>query len=171
MRGGPRAANGFPPEGVTPTPLPGSHPQSFLSAMSDREAQDRPSLKFERRCRLTTRAEYNRVFTRHKVSQDRLFRVLARSNDRTYCRLGLAVSTRVCKRAVGRNRLKRVIRESFRAHGQELAAAGGKDIVVLPSPMAATICNSDLCESLQNHWRRIAGTESPPVGANRRKLE
>jgi len=134
--------------------------------MADREAQDGPSMKFERHCRLTTRAEYNRVFARHRVSQDRFFRVLARPNDRTCCRLGLAVSTRVCKRAVGRNRLKRVIRESFRAHGQELAATGGKDIVVLPTPMAATICNTELRGSLQDHWRRIADTEPPPVGTH-----
>lgn len=55
--------------------------------------------------------------------------VVARPNGLPRMRLGLSVGRR-CGRAVVRNRLKRVVRESFRlAPGRML---GGLDVVVIP---------------------------------------
>jgi ribonuclease P protein component len=78
----------------------------------------------------------------------------------------MAVSRRVDRRAVVRNRIKRVIRESFRRHF--LAPAGmvpdrapgagtayPLDIVVLPRPGIATISNRRLFASLDAHWMRL----------------
>ncbi len=76
-------------------------------------------------------------------------------------RLGLAVSTRVCKQATGRNRLKRLVRESFRRHQELLATGGGVDIVVLPKPLAATMCNRTLSDALEGHWHRCATAGEP----------
>lgn len=87
--------------------------------------------------------------------QDPCFRILYRATRNPVSRLGMAVSTKVCKQAVGRNRLKRVIRESFRQHQAFLSGNGSHDIVVLPSRQAATICNSVLQASLARHWRNI----------------
>lgn len=115
-------------------------------------------MKFTRDHRLTRQADFRRVFSRPQVTRDDCFKVLRRGNDLPYCRLGLAVSRKACRTAVGRNRLKRLIRESFSAHQQQLASNGGLDIVVLPSPLAATICNSELRNLLRAHWKRI---ESP----------
>ena len=97
--------------------------------------------------------EFRRVFSRPVVSQDRYFRVLSRGNDLGISRLGMAVSTKVCKRAVGRNRLKRLVRESFRQHEAVQAQGVGLDFVVLPSRSAASICNERLTRALDRHWR------------------
>jgi ribonuclease P protein component len=112
-------------------------------------------MKFPPRSRLLSQAQFRYVFARPVVSSDSCFRVLSRVNDLDYCRLGMAVSRKVCKRAKGRNQLKRVIRESFRNHQESLSRRGGHDIVVLPSSQAASICNKALFESLQAHWQNI----------------
>ena len=70
----------------------------------------------------------------------------------------MAVSRQVDRHAVGRNRIKRVIRESFRqSFGKSFGAvieeiSPGIDFVVLPRREAATICNQQLFQSLQAHW-------------------
>ncbi|KAA9131489.1 ribonuclease P protein component [Marinihelvus fidelis] len=110
---------------------------------------------FPKSSRLVNGAQYSRVFERPRVYQDRCFRILARSSDGEDARLGLAVSKKVSREAVGRNRLKRVIRESFRQRRHDLADFGGIDIVVLPARRAATICNRELFESLAGLWQRL----------------
>jgi ribonuclease P protein component len=112
--------------------------------------------QFGRASRLTKADEFRRVFSRSKISQDRHFRVLCRPNNLERARLGLAVSKKVCARATGRNRLKRLIRESFRNHQESLAAQGGIDIVVLPKQGAASMCNTTLRNALDKHWARCA---------------
>jgi ribonuclease P protein component len=120
--------------------------------------------QYGRASRLTKAVEFRRVFSRSKVSQDRHFRVLYRPNDLDRSRLGLAVSKKVCPRATGRNRLKRLIRESFRRHQELLAAQGGVDIVVLPKRGAASMCNTTLRNALEQHWARCATFAAATVG-------
>ena len=107
--------------------------------------------KFQRASRLTKAVEFRRVFSRPHVSQDRLFRVLCRPNSLDRSRLGLAVSKKACARAADRNRLKRIIRESFRKHQHSLTEL---DVVVLPKHQAATMCNRTLTTALEQHWAR-----------------
>ena len=120
--------------------------------------------QFRRASRLTKAVEFRRVFSRPEISQDRYFRVLCRSNDLEWARLGLAVSKKACARATGRNRLKRVIRESFRKHQALLASQGGVDIVVLPKHQAASMCNTTLNSALEKHWARCATFAAPKGG-------
>lgn len=67
--------------------------------------------------------------------------------------MGLAIGKKHCKLATGRNRLKRIVRESFRQHRRQLA---GLDIVVLNQPAAAAASNRALFDSLALHWKRCA---------------
>ena len=78
--------------------------------------------------------------------------VLARKNDLDYPRLGLAVARKAAGKAVRRNRLKRVIRESFRCRQHQLPAV---DCIVMARPAAAGAGNRELAESLERHWQRI----------------
>lgn len=114
-------------------------------------------MKFPRRARINSQAEFRRVFAQSAVSRDPYFKVLFRDNGRDHARLGMAVSRRICRHASGRNRLKRLIRESFRAHQQQLAAAAGHDLVVMPTEQAAAMCNRSLRESLEGHWKTVSG--------------
>jgi ribonuclease P protein component len=123
------------------------------SVPADRNARAPISASFTRNQKLTKPIEFKEVFKKPFVSSDRFFKVLARINQAEYSRLGMAVSRQVDKRAVGRNRIKRVIRESFRQR-----YAGNKvtlDVVVLPRHETASICNEQLFRSLSGHWSRL----------------
>jgi len=109
------------------------------------------SKRFTRQQRLLDATAYGRVFARASRSRDRLFTVLCRPNDGDVARLGLAISRKHCRRAAARNRIKRLVRESFRARQAEL---GGLDIVVINQPAAAEASNGEIFESLDTHWRR-----------------
>jgi len=97
-------------------------------------------------------SEYKRVFSRPKRSADAFFTVLAMVSARQPARLGLAISKKQASRAVDRNRLKRLIRESFRHHRKELA---GLDLVVMARRPALDAGNSRLFRSLRNHWQEL----------------
>lgn len=85
-------------------------------------------------------------------SSDPCLTLIARRNGLEHARLGLVVGKRVDKRAVTRNRVKRLVRESFRQHQQELV---GLDIVVLGRAGASHLDNPALLESLAAHWQRV----------------
>ena len=84
---------------------------------------------FPKQSRLLSAEDFKAVFdnARYKVS-NRHFLFLAIDNDRSEPRLGLVVAKKHVAKAVGRNRLKRIIRERFR-HNKALL--GGLDVVVL----------------------------------------
>lgn len=88
--------------------------------------------------------------------------MLARANTFSFSRLGLAVSRKVAQKAVARNRIKRIIRESFRKeHGTGGGTEQGelhlppRDYVVLPTRAAATISNDRMRQSLTGHWNTL----------------
>jgi ribonuclease P protein component len=92
------------------------------------------------------------VFADSARSADRFFTVLARPNSLNIARLGLTISRRAAKRAVDRNRLKRLARESFRMQ-QQLAPS---DYVVMAKPEAAAADRKALRASLDQHFRRLS---------------
>jgi ribonuclease P protein component len=112
---------------------------------------------FPRSARILNPADFKGVFKENASSQDAFFRILARPSSSGTARLGMAVSKKVHKSAVVRNRIKRVIRESFRVWrtGQDSARAKPLDIVVLARPAAVKAENRQLTESLAVHWNRI----------------
>jgi len=104
--------------------------------------------------RLLTAVHYQRVFKRCEARvSDRFLTILAVPNELPYPRLGTAVSIKAAGNAVQRNRIKRVIRESFRLHQQLL---GSSDLVVLVRPGIRSRNNQQLLSALDTHWRTIA---------------
>jgi ribonuclease P protein component len=101
--------------------------------------------------RLLDAAAYSRVFKKATRSRDKWFTVLCRDNDKDIARLGLAISKKNCRAATGRNRIKRVVRESFRQHQAGLA---GLDVVVINQAAARNADNKTLFDSMAGHWRR-----------------
>lgn len=67
-------------------------------------------------------------------------------------RLGLAVSRKVSKRAVERNRIKRIIRESFRSQREALPPV---DLLVIARTSAAAAANPVLHGDLGEAWRKL----------------
>ena len=82
----------------------------------------------------------------------RCFSVRWRPNGLDHARLGLAVSKRVSKRAVDRNRIKRLVRESFRRARGQLPPI---DLVVMAREVAVAAPGTDLLAELDALWRRL----------------
>ena len=107
---------------------------------------------FPRSSRLLKAAEFRRVFQRPSKSADRYFTLLARSSSLDHPRLGLAISKKHIKRAVDRNRIKRIVRESFRLHQADLPAL---DFVVMAKGGAQKLSNAVLFDALARHWKEF----------------
>lgn len=111
------------------------------------------NFKFSRQQRLLTPAQFSRVFAEQAVrSVDGSLTLLAAPNNVGYPRLGLAIAKKQLRRAVDRNRCKRVIRESFRSHAADLPAL---DIVVLARSELLHTDKPQLHDKLARHWRRL----------------
>lgn len=108
---------------------------------------------FPRAARLLRPSQYTAVFARGEKFVCDGFVVIAANNGEAHARLGLALAKRRIRRAVDRNRVKRVVRESFRHVRPDLPAT---DIVVLARSRTATIDNASLTAQLTRIWQRLA---------------
>ena len=108
---------------------------------------------FKQRFRLSNATDFQQVFRDNQRSVDRLFTVLYRRNGLGYPRLGMAIAKKQVRSAVARNRLKRLIRESFRGAKQQLSDL---DIVIMARRKAETSVNSAVFASLANHWQTLS---------------
>lgn len=102
--------------------------------------------------RLTGPAEYRRVFRHGRRNSDTFFTLVAARNRDSRVRLGMAISRKAAGDAVQRNRLKRLVRESFRRRRLDLPAL---DVVVMARPAAAAATNGRLLQSLTHLWERL----------------
>lgn len=84
-------------------------------------------------------------------------------------RLAFAVAQKHVDSAVRRNRIKRIVRESFRRHADELE---GFDVVVISRPGIAKLDPGALRSEVDRQWRRLAaeGFKVPRRGASPRGI-
>jgi ribonuclease P protein component len=109
---------------------------------------------YPRSLRLLQSKDFHRVFNQTDCkSADRCLVLLAHRNNLEHPRLGMAIAKKKIKSAVQRNRIKRLVRESFRNHRVSLL---GIDIVVMSRSVAAETSNLVLLNNLQNHWKTLA---------------
>lgn len=120
--------------------------------------------------RLRRPSEFRAVFAEGRKFVCDGFVIIAAARDRENARLGLALAKRRIARAVDRNRVKRVLRESFRSARADL---GRVDVVVLARSRTATMENAELFSQLARIWPKIArlsdapnaaGADGPPAG-------
>jgi len=102
--------------------------------------------------RLRTPEDFRRVLKTGHRRGDTLLTMIAVPGNAQGARLGLAISRKVSKSAVVRNRIKRVVRECFRLRRESLPAV---DIVVMARPAAAKADNGQIAASLERHFDRI----------------
>jgi ribonuclease P protein component len=117
------------------------------------------STQFTRVQRLLKADQFKHVFNSGIRRHDKFFTVIAaRQQAEEYpvsaCRLGLAISRKAAARATDRNRIKRIVRESFRLANPRWDNTN-IDLVVMAKRGSTGARNARLFHSLQAHWQRI----------------
>lgn len=97
------------------------------------------------------------MFARGRRQADDDFVVIWAPSPAARPRLGLAISKRRAKRAVDRNRIKRVVRESFRHAAADLPDV---DVVVLARQATHRRTRRQLFDSLTQHWHKLCNQQS-----------
>ena len=127
---------------------------------------DHPALvvsqDYGREKRLLTARHFKAVFDSPsgKVPGKNLL-LLARENGLPHPRLGLVIGKKSVKLSVQRNRLKRLMRDSFRQHQGILA---GWDIVIVARKGLGDVENPELHQHFGKLWKRLArNTPAPSV--------
>ncbi|MFK8018979.1 MAG: ribonuclease P protein component [Pseudomonadales bacterium] len=107
------------------------------------------SFSFTKQCRLLCAADYGPVFEQadFKVSSKTIL-ILARHNTQGIPRLGLVISKKNVRLAVDRNRIKRLVRESFRTTTNLPTV----DIVFLARRGLAEQSNVALSREIERLW-------------------
>lgn len=108
---------------------------------------------FPKSLRLLHSGDFQLVFANppFRASHQHLL-MLARPNDLPRARLGLVIAKKHVRHAVQRNRMKRLIRESFRHRQQSLR---GLDVIVLARKGMDSLDNRQLRAQLEPQWQRV----------------
>lgn len=114
---------------------------------------------FGREKRLLDAKQFKAVFDSPDFRlSGRYILVLARHNPLDHARLGLVVGKKNTKLAVARNQIKRVFREYFRLHLNELPCV---DMVVITRRGIAELSASELRQELAKQVRRLKHQSRP----------
>ena len=111
--------------------------------------------KFGAELRVRTKPQFDAIYAGGKRIDDRFFGLRVMPNAVGHPRIGLAVAVKTAGNAVARNRLRRLVRESFRLAQNDLPAV---DIVVAAKFPTREAPAPTLRASLATHWQRVAST-------------
>ncbi|MBW8313023.1 MAG: ribonuclease P protein component [Rhizobium sp.] len=122
-----------------------------------------PPSDFPPSARLRVSAEFQAVFKAGRRLSSPQLRLFAHVRaEASAPRLGVAVSKKVDKRAVGRNRIKRLARETFRRERHQLPPG---DYVLIAQPGASALSSDELRgQWLQLLERARSLKPTPPAG-------
>lgn len=106
---------------------------------------------FDKTRRLLQKKDYDAVFQKAEKIVTAELIVLYRPNTIGYPRLGLAIAKKAVAKAHDRNRIKRLLRETFRTNGQLPSV----DIVVLARGGVKNIQDSVTVAKLDKAWNKL----------------
>ncbi|OOS00918.1 ribonuclease P protein component [Haemophilus paracuniculus] len=106
---------------------------------------------FSRELRLLVPVQFKAVFENPFRASTPELTLLARANQLEHPRLGLTVAKKHLKRAHDRNRIKRIVRESFRLKQHELP---NFDFVFVAKGGIGKLDNATLFAILEKLWHR-----------------
>jgi ribonuclease P protein component len=119
---------------------------------------DRERLKFPAARRLRRKWEFDQLYAGGRRLGNSHFGITMQANSVGLARLGLAVAAKPFGGSVPRNRLRRLIRESFRLRQHELPAV---DLVVSARPRAKDAPVAELRASLDGLWDKVKAQCAP----------
>ena len=107
---------------------------------------------------MRSKLQFDAIYASGRRIDDRFFGMRVKPNGLSHPRLGLAVAVKTAGSGVARNRLRRLVRESFRLAQHQLPAV---DVVVAAKFPAAGAPATTLRASLATLWNRVASTCAP----------
>ena len=110
------------------------------------------SYQFNRELRLLTPDHFKTVFSKATRFHSQHFTVLIRTNTVEHSRVGFAIAKKRIKLAVQRNRIKRLVRESFRLNQHELPTV---DMVIMAKSGIEQLDNQAITQQIEKIWRKI----------------
>ena len=110
-------------------------------------------LRFGADLRLRKKLDFDAIYAKGRRIDDRFFALRVTPNGLPHPRVGLAVAIKTAGNAVERNRLRRLVRETFRLAQHELPSL---DIVVAAKFPAREAPATTLRASLATLWQRVA---------------
>ena len=113
---------------------------------------DRISESFPRRLRLTRAVEFQQVFKNNIRRSDARITILVAKKTGSHPRLGFAIARKQVPKAVKRNALKRLFRESFRKNQYRLPA---RDMVIMVRREILAADPAEIRKALDQHWNSI----------------
>src|ERR1700761_7006923 len=116
---------------------------------------DASSASFPASHRMLRPAQFKRAYADGKPFSNEFFTVNVVPNEVAWARLGMSIAARNLRRAVDRNRIRRLIRESFRMHQQGLPPV---DIIIGARPSVLQADRACLNAALEKIWRRVAAS-------------
>ena len=117
-------------------------------------APDLPrKLRFSRSDRLISKHDFQAVFAKPTKITRKHFVALSCPNLFGHARLGISISKQNVKRAVDRNRLRRIVRESFRHHKNTLKKL---DIVLILRSECTPLSKKALREIIDSLWSDLS---------------
>jgi len=116
--------------------------------------------RFPRDARLLTPKAFDEVFRAGLSAGSKFFRALVTRSPTAQARLGITVPKRVVRAAHDRNRIKRLLRESFR---QQRAALPPVDLVILARGPIQQADSAALRQDIEAILRRAVALKPPPA--------
>ncbi len=113
----------------------------------------REGLTLPAKRRVRRKADFDAAYARGQRFGNGFFAVTVYSHEQPGPRIGLAVSNRTSGGSVQRNRIRRVIRESFRLHQRELPSV---DLIVSARARARGASGSEMHAALAALWKKVA---------------
>ena len=108
--------------------------------------------KFSKGFRLLKSSEFQLVYKQGEWVANRELVVNYKRHQQPFSRLGITVSKKVSKRAVDRNRIKRLFREWFRKNKQSCQSI---DMILTAKPSINVKSNVEIKKSLEDIWRKV----------------
>ncbi len=101
---------------------------------------------------MTSKLNFNDVLSSNTRSEDELFSVFFIKNKTSHCRLGVSLPKKTIAKATKRNKIKRIIKNSFTVFFQ---ATKGIDVVIRAKKDPQPNTNDKILLSLDQHWKAI----------------
>lgn len=102
--------------------------------------------------RLSKQKDFEKIFRQGKEYRVDGLTIKSLARQQSFSRFGLVISTKVAKKAVARNRLRRQIRAILRAHLTDIKP--GFDVVLIAKPSLLDLSYQELEETIVDLFKK-----------------